>query len=116
MSANYTTNITVDTNGGLILEFDYEEVDSVLIVPSTAVKIGFSDLSQALLPVGGTGTLSLSHLDFKNQTLEKIYAILRKYVSKDTKPVMPSQKIIRIYAKADVGTSVITVNYLGGNR
>ena len=118
MISNYTKDVTVDTTGGLILEFDVEEIDSVLITPDEDIYIGFSDLSQAVFPLPLGGSFTLSHQDFKNQTLEKIYAMIRKYLFKEADGnITPAVKRIRVYAKTQLAASaVVSIHYLGGNR
>lgn len=116
MISNYTKNITVDTTGGLILEFDISEVDAFIITPTQDIYFGFNDITQALFPLLANTSFAMSHQDFKNQTQEKILGIMKKYVLGEPSSMLPGNKIIRIYAKGQAVSSVISINFLGGNR
>lgn len=116
MISNYSKNETVDTTGKLILEFDIEELDSVILTPSQDIYIGFSDLSQAVFPVLANASYTITHQDFKNQTLEKIYGMMRRFLLKEAMKTTPAQKIVRVFAKGQLVTASVSINYLGGNR
>jgi hypothetical protein len=116
MISNYSKNVSVDTTGAMIIEFDIEEMDSFILTPNQDIYIGFGDLSQAVFPVLASSSFAMSHQDFKNQTLEKIYAMMSKYLLKININIMPAQKIVRIFAKGQLVTATISISYLGGNR
>jgi hypothetical protein len=116
MASNYSTSVSVDTTGKQILQFEVEEIDSLILTPDADILIGFSDLSQAVFPVSMGSAYTISHLDFRNQTLERIYGTIRKYLYKQPENVMTGQKIITLFAKGTIGNANIAISFLGGNR
>jgi hypothetical protein len=118
MISNYSKTVTVDTTGGLVLEFPIAEMDSLVITPSKDSYVGFNDLSQCVFPVLGNASLAISHQDFKNKTIEKIYALIQKYLFQ--KPAAYDTfdhftGTLRIYARGQSVNSDISIAYLGGN-
>jgi hypothetical protein len=102
MPSNYSTSVSVDTIGRQILQFDVEEIDSLMLTPDSDILVGFTDLSQAVFPVQAGSSYNMSHLDFRNQTL------LRN--------VFTAPKIITVFAKGKIGNANIAIAFLGGNR
>lgn len=116
MPSNYSTSVTVDTTGRQIIQFDVDEIDSLILTPDSDILIGFSDLSQAVFPVQAGSSYNMSHLDFRNQTLERISGTIRKYLYKEPENVLTGQKIISIFAKGATGNANIAIAFLGGNK
>lgn len=116
MIANYTATKTVTTTGDLILEFDKKDIDSALITCNKDIKIGFGDLSQAVMPILAYSAFSLSYKDFRSDTVEKIYNLLNIYLLKKPAEFQPEKQTIRIYAKGASETANVYISYLGGNR
>ena len=119
---NYSRTLTVDENGAgsggsilPILEFDSNELDSALITADVSIKIGFGDISQAVMPLASQASFSLTHYDFRRGVSYWIYQLLKYVYLK--KPYEPQRvNIVRVYAKRQVaGTANIYISYLGGN-
>lgn len=103
MSSNYSKSVLVDSTGKQILQFEVEEIDSLILTPDADILIGFSDLSQAVFPVFMGSAYTLSHLDFRIQT-------------KHPENIMTGPKIITLFAKGAIGNANIAISFLGGNR
>lgn len=113
---NYTKTMTVDATGALILEFDAEELDSVIITTDVDIYLGFQDLSQAVFPLLAAANFSITHADFRNKTLLAILNRIKKILKEQTFEIQQTQNIIRIYAKRQTaGNANIYIHYLGGN-
>lgn len=116
MPSNYSKTVSVDTTGKQIIQFDVEEIDSLILTPDADILLGFSDISQAVFPVAMGSSYTISHLDFKNQTLEHIYGTIRKFMYKEPENRFTGQKIISVFAKGATANANIAISFLGGNK
>lgn len=92
---NYSKTIITDATGEMLIEFLPNDLDSLIISANQDIYWGFSDLSQAVMPLVASASLGITQLDF----LRRVHR-------------MP----IRIFAKRQVaGAVTIYVSFLGGN-
>lgn len=116
---NFTTSIATNETGTMICEIDPKDLDSILITPNQDSYIGFGDLSQAVYPIPAQSHIEITHRDFKVQTLERILALIRRYIFRQQQveyPHMGEGLPVRIYGKRQVAGSItFYIAYLGGN-